>query len=74
MQGEGERYMVTRLTSQNRRAGGGVRQMLTLADKEGKGVWQLLILADKGEGGVYTPPFLADIICEEPLTHITCHL
>ena len=27
-------------------------------------------MADKGGGEVWTPPFLADIICEQPLTRI----
>ena len=35
----------------------------------GGGVDQFLILADKGGGGVCKPPFLADIICEQPLTY-----
>ena len=28
----------------------------------------MLTMADKGGKGVWTPPFLADIICEQPLT------
>ena len=32
-------------------------------------VGQFLTLADKGGGGVWTPPFLADVICEQPLMH-----
>ena len=33
----------------------------------GEGVGQFLILADKGGGEVCKPPFLAHIICEQPL-------
>ena len=32
-----------------------------------RGACQFLILADKGGGGVCKAPFLADIICEQPL-------
>ena len=45
---------------------GGVSQLLTKADKGGRGVSQKLTFADRG-GGVYEPPFLADVICEQPL-------
>ena len=34
--------------------------------KRGKGVSQFLIFSDKGGGGL-EPPFLADIICKQPL-------
>ena len=34
----------------------------------GRGVGQFIILADKGEGGGLDPPFLADIMCEQPLS------
>ena len=45
------------------------RQVQTeTSDKGGGKVGQFLILADKGGGGVWTPPFLADIVCEQPLT------
>ena len=49
--------------------GGGVSHFLIFADKGGRGVGQFLILAHKGGRGglVYKPPFLADIICEQPL-------
>ena len=40
--------------------------MLTKADKGGGGVSQKLTFADR-RGGVYEPPFLADVICEQPL-------
>ena len=47
------------------RGGGGVSQMLTIADEGGRGghpkadhCWR---------GGVYEPPILADVICEQPL-------
>ena len=36
--------------------------MLTLADKGGRRGGEVLTMADKGG----TPPFLADIICEQP--------
>ena len=54
-----------------------------VSDKGGRGVSQFLIFSDKGERGVkpisdflltrgfgvvWTPPFLADIISEQPLT------
>ena len=35
------------------------------------GVGQFLTLADKGGRGVWTPPFLADVICEQPLTTVS---
>ena len=41
--------------------------MLTGLTKGRRGVGGILILADKGGRGVWTPPFLADIICEQPL-------
>ena len=54
--------------------------MLKLADQEGRGalayadkargawVGQKVTLADKGGGAVLSPPpFLADMICEQPL-------
>ena len=37
--------------------------------KGGGGVGEMLSMADEGERGVWTPPFLADIICEQPLRH-----
>ena len=40
--------------------------MLTKADEGGGGVRQKLTFADRGEG-VYEPPFLDDVICEQPL-------
>ena len=42
--------------------------MLTWLTKGRGGFGQILTLADKGGGGVWTPKFLADIICEHPLT------
>ena len=47
--------------------GGGVGEMLTMADKGGRGVVEMLTTADKGGRGVWTPPFLADTFCEQPL-------
>ena len=52
-----------------RHCGGGVSQLLTKADKGGGGGSQKLTFADRG-GGVYEPPFLADEICEQPLSII----
>ena len=46
---------------------GGVGEMLTMADKGGGGVGEMLTMAEEGWRGVWTPPFLADIICEQPL-------
>ena len=37
------------------------------ADKGGRRVGEMLTMADKGESGGLDPPFLADIICEQPL-------
>ena len=48
--------------------GGGVSWFLIYYDTGGGGVGQFLTLADKGGKGVWTPPFLADVICEQPLT------
>ena len=60
----------------------GVRQNM-ISDKGGRGVSQFQIFSDtggmggrsisdfwltRGGGGVWTPPFLDDIICEQPLT------
>ena len=56
--------MLTKLT---RKKGGGVGQMLTLADKGGRGGrGNAHIGIQRGERGS-GPPFLADIICEQPL-------
>ena len=38
------------------------------ADKGGRGVGEMLTMADKEGRGGLDPPFLADIICEKPLT------
>ena len=43
------------------KGGGGVGEMLTMAEKGGRGVGEILTMA------VWTPPFLADLICEQPL-------
>ena len=48
--------------------GGGLGQMLT---KGGGGVEEMLKLADKGGG--LDPPLLVDIFCEQPLTSIYLH-
>ena len=40
--------------------------MLTMADERGGEVGEMLTMADKG-WVIGTPPFLADIICEQPL-------
>ena len=45
--------------------GRGVGEILTMADKGWRGGWGN---ADKGARGGLAPPFLADIICEQPLT------
>ena len=46
--------------------------MLTMTDKERKGVGEKLTMADEGgRGGSGPPPFLAYIICEQPLK--SCH-
>ena len=42
--------------------------MLTMADEGGVGVGEMLTLADKGGRRGVDPPFLADIICEQPLS------
>ena len=50
------------------KGGGGVREMLTMADKGGRGNGEMLTMADKGgRGGLPPPPFLADMICKQPL-------
>ena len=35
---------------------------------------QVLIFAGKGGRGAYKPPFLAGIICEEPLMGVMCKM
>ena len=62
---DGIRKMLTGLTKR----GGGIWEMLVLADKGGWGVGEMLTMADKGPGGLWIPPFLADIICEQPPYH-----
>ena len=47
--------------------GGVVGEMLTMADQGGGGVGEMLTIADKGGRGGLEPPFLATIICEQPL-------
>ena len=42
--------------------------MLTIADEGGRGVSQKMTIADRGGRGVYELLFLADVICEQPLT------
>ena len=56
--------MLTGLTKGGERGG-----MLIMAGKGGGGgVGEMLTMADKGGGGLWTPPpFLAAIICEQPL-------
>ena len=49
--------------------GWGDGEMLTIADKGGWGDGEMLTMADKGGRVVLTVQFLADIICEQPLTH-----
>ena len=47
---------------------GWVRKMLTGLTKGGGGVGEMLTMAvEGGRGGLEPPPFLADIICEQPL-------
>ena len=41
--------------------------MLTMADKGGGGVKEMQTMADKGGRRGLDPPFLADIVCEQPL-------
>ena len=49
------------------KGGGGVEEMLKMADKGERRVGEMLIMADEGwRGGLDPPPFLADIICENP--------
>ena len=48
------------------RGGGGVSQMLTIADEGGRGGQPKADHCWRG-GGVYEPPILADVICEQPL-------
>ena len=50
-----------------KKGGGGVGEMLTMTDKGGRGVGEMLTMTDKWGRGVWTHPFLADIICEQPL-------
>ena len=45
----------------------GVGEMLTMADKGWRGVGEMLTVADKGGRGGLDLPFLADIVCEQPL-------
>ena len=56
--------MFTKLTQKRKGGGSANADKLT---KGGGGVGELLTMADKGGRGVWTPPLLADIICEEPL-------
>ena len=42
-----------------------------MADKGGRGVVEVLTTADEGGRGGLDPPFLADIIFEQPLS-LTC--
>ena len=49
--------------------------MLTGLIKGGGGVGEMLTMGDEGGRGGLDPPFLADIICEQPLTTDTfCHI
>ena len=51
------------------KGGGGVSQFLIFSDKGGRGGKPISdFWMTRGGGGVWTPPFLADIICEQPLT------
>ena len=56
--------MLTGLTKR----GGGVVEMLTMADEGGRGGEEMLTMNDKGGRGVWTSQLLADIICEQPLS------
>ena len=47
--------------------GRGESRFLIFSDKGGGGVGQFLTLADKGGRSGLAPPFLADVICEQPL-------
>ena len=55
------------LTKKYKSKGGGLANA-DMADKGGRGIREMLTMADKGGRGVWTPPpFLADIICKQPL-------
>ena len=41
--------------------------MLTKLTEGGGGVGEMLTMADKGGRGGLDPPFLGDLICEQPL-------
>ena len=45
-----------------------------IADEGGRGVRQMLMLAEEGGRGGLDPPFLADVICEQPLIAIKAFL
>ena len=49
--------MLTGLTN----GGGGVDEMLTMADESGRGNGEMLTMADKGGRGVWTPPLILDL-------------
>ena len=56
--------MLTGLT----KGGEGVGELLTMADKGERRVGQIMTMSDEGGRGMDPPPpFLADIICEQPL-------
>jgi hypothetical protein len=56
--------MFTKLTQKGR--GGSANA--DKADKGEGGVGEMLTMADKGGSGGLDPPFLTDIICEQPLS------
>ena len=54
------------------KGGWGVSQFLIFSDKGGRGVKPISdFWLTRGGGGVWTPPFLADIIYEQPLIDIS---
>ena len=58
------------------KGGRGVSHFLIFSDKGGGEVGHILILVNKwGKAGFRKPPFLADIICEQPLivSSLLCH-
>ena len=51
------------------KGGGRVSQFLIFSDKRGRGGEPISdFWLTRGGGGVWTPPFLADIICEQSLS------
>ena len=51
-----------------KKGGGGLGKCWQWMTKGGGGVGEMLTMADQGGKGVWTPPFWADIVCEQPFT------